>query len=148
MPSTHVNLNIHLVFSTKNRQCFLAESWRDRLFDYLGGITRNLGAIPWAVGGADEHAHVLLGMRAIHRLADLTRDIKQGSSRWIHETLQLWEFAWQEGYGAFSISQSHVEAERRYILNQAEHHRRVLFQEEYLEFLRRNGVEFDERYLW
>lgn len=148
MPATYSNLNVHFTFSTKNRQRCLAESWRGRLFEYMGGITRDLGAIPWAVGGTEDHGHLLAGFKPTHRIADMIGVIKQGSSRWIHETLQFWAFAWQEGYGAFSVSQSSVETVRAYILRQAEHHRTVSFEDEYRELLKRHRIAFDERYMW
>ncbi|HYY15329.1 MAG TPA: transposase, partial [Gammaproteobacteria bacterium] len=101
-----------------------------------------------AVGGTADHVHMLVGLRATHCLADVLREIKRPSSQWVHETLGVAEFAWQEGYGAFTVSASGIAAVKRYILRQEEHHRKKTFQEEYVAFLRRSGVEYDERYLW
>ena len=94
-----------------------------------------------------DHVHLLLGLKATHRLADVMRDLKRSSSAWVHENFRLPEFAWQEGYGAFSIGAKDREAVRVYIGNQAEHHRTRTFREEYMAFLRRSGLEYDERYL-
>ncbi len=148
MPSTHLSLHYHIVFSTKNRAPVIAESVRERLHAYLGGIVRNLNAVPEAIGGTADHVHLLLGMRATTPLADLVRDLKAVSSRWVHEEMRVLEFAWQEGYGAFTVSPSQRDAVREYIIRQEEHHRRRSFQKEYVELLKRSGVAFDEQYLW
>ena len=148
MPSTHLSLHVHVVFSTKERRAFIAEEWRERLHAFLGGALRTADAVPDAVGGTSDHVHLLVGLRATHRLSDLVRDVKQASSQWIHQTIRLPTFSWQEGYGAFSVSPSQCATVRRYIANQPEHHRKKTFQEEYREFLARAGVPVDERYLW
>lgn len=148
MPSTHLSLNCHIVFSTRNREPWIGQPWRDQLHAYIGGIISQMHGIPLAIGGVADHVHVLVGLRATHSLAEMVRDMKRGSSRWVHETRRLAAFAWQEGYGAFTVSPSRVEAARTYICNQAEHHRRKTFQEEYLELLKEANIEYDERYLW
>jgi REP element-mobilizing transposase RayT len=148
MPSTHLSLYCHLIFSTKDRQPLILDAWRERLHAYLGGVIRAEGAVPHAVGGTIDHVHVLIGLRATHRLADLVREVKSTSSQWIHETLGVRRFSWQEGYGAFSVSPGDLEQVRKYIEDQADHHRKASFQEEYVEFLLRNGVQYDPRYLW
>jgi REP element-mobilizing transposase RayT len=148
MASTHLSLHFHVVFSTKNRDPRIAAQWRERLHAYLGGVARNSGGIPEAVGGVADHVHLLLGLKATARPADVVRDIKAVSSKWIHDETDDRTFAWQEGYGAFSVSPSHCETVRNYIARQEEHHRKKSFQEEYLELLHRCGVDFDERYLW
>jgi REP element-mobilizing transposase RayT len=107
-----------------------------------------LGGVPFAVGGTGDHVHLLIGLRATHRLSDVLREIKVTSSKWVHETTGVRRFSWQDGYGAFSVSPGQADEVRKYIASQEEHHRRKTFQEEYLEFLKRNGVEYDERYLW
>jgi REP element-mobilizing transposase RayT len=104
--------------------------------------------VPVAVGGLADHVHLLVGLRATHRLADVLREIKTGSSEWAHTSLGKSEFAWQPGYGAYTVGPSNVERVKHYVLHQAEHHRMKTFQEEYVEFLRLGGVEYDERYLW
>ncbi len=148
MPSTHLSLHYHLVFSTKERRNFIDSAWRERLHAYLGGIIRSLDGIPQTVGGTGDHVHLLIGLRATHRLADVMRDLKSASSQWVHEEIGMAIFAWQEGYGAFTVSASNYEHVARYILRQEEHHRQRTFQEEYRELLDRSGVAFDERYLW
>lgn len=148
MPSTHLSLHVPIVFSTKDRRAFIADEWRDRLHAFLGGGVRTAGAVPDAVGGTSDHVHLLVGLRATHRLSDLVGDIKQTSSEWVHEAIGLATFSWQEGYGAFSVSPSQRQTVRQYIANQLEHHRKRTFQEEYQAFLKRTNVAFDARYLW
>ena len=148
MPSTHLSLHYHLIFSTKDRLAVMHKDWRARLHTYLGGIIKDMGGVPETVGGVEDHVHLLVGLRATHRLADVLRDLKSSSSQWVHEEMQKPLFAWQEGYGAFTVSASQIEAVKRYIAQQEEHHRKRTFQEEYLEFLRQSGVAYDEKYLW
>jgi len=148
MPSTYLSLHYHLIFSTKERHQFIVPSWRDRIHAYLGGTVRTLGGVPEVVGGTADHVHMLVGLRATHCLADVLREMKRSSSQWVHESIGLAEFSWQEGYGAFTVSASRIASVKQYILKQEEHHRKRTFQEEYVEFLRRSGVEYDERYLW
>jgi putative transposase len=147
MSSTHLSLHYHIVFGTKDHEPLIQPAWRGDLHAYLGGIIRTAGGIAESVGGGADHVHLLIGLRATHRLADLLRDLKSVSSGWVHHDIGLRAFAWQEGYGAFTVSPSQRGAVRRYIEQQAEHHRTRTFREEYLELLRRSGVEFDERYV-
>lgn len=121
--------------------------WRGDLHAYLGGIVRTANGIAESIGGVSDHVHLLLGLRATHRLADVMRELKTVSSGWVHNEIGLTGFAWQEGYGAFTVSASQRETVRRYIERQEEHHRTRTFREEYLELLRSSGVEFDERYI-
>jgi putative transposase len=148
MSSTHLSLHYHVVFGTKHQRPLMAADWRPRLHAYLGGTARTLDIVPEAVGGVADHVHLLLGMRATHRLADVMRDIKRASSAWVHETIGEKAFEWQDGYGAFTVSVSLLETVRNYIARQEEHHHKKTFQDEYVELLQRNGVEYDERYLW
>ena len=148
MPSTHLSLHFHIVFSTKDRFPFIVDDWRNRLHAYLGGAVRTAGCVPECIGGTADHVHLLIGMRATHRLADVVRDIKQSSSKWVHEEIGSKKFGWQDGYGAFTVAASQIETVKDYINNQVEHHRKRTFQEEYVEFLERSGVEYDKRYLW
>jgi REP element-mobilizing transposase RayT len=148
MPSTHLSLHFHIVFSTKDRYPFITDAWRLRLHEYLGGLIRAADGVPEAVGGTADHVHLLAGLRATHALATFVQDIKQTSSRWIHETIGINNFAWQPGYGAFTVSASNCPAVKEYIANQMEHHRVKSFQEEYVAFLQKHGVDYDEKYLW
>ena len=148
MPSTHLSLHVHITFSTKNREPLIANEWRERLHAFLGGTVRTAQCMPEAIGGTSDHVHLLIGIRATHRLADVMRDIKQASSKWVHETIGLKSFGWQDGYGAFTIGASQIDQVKGYIRNQDEHHRKRTFQDEYVEFLKRYGVEYDDQYLW
>ena len=106
------------------------------------------GAVPIAVGGTEDHEHILTGLRATHRLADVVKDIKVASSKWVHQEIGSRLFGWQSGYGAFTVSPSQIEKVRHYVLNQEEHHRKKTVQEEYVDLLKLAGVEYDEKYLW
>ena len=149
MPSSYTCLRYHLIWSTKHRQPLISEDIRDRLFQYIGGIIRDDGGKLLAAGGMPDHVHLLADIGKQHSVVDAIRDIKANSSGWIHKTFpQFQSFAWQTGYGAFTVSYSSVEAVKNYIANQAEHHRKRTFQEEFVEFLQRHGIEYDDRYLW
>ena len=148
MPSTHLSLHYHLVFSTKNRIPFIRTEWRPDLHAYLGGIVNGINGVPVAIGGVEDHAHLLIGLRAIHRLDYVVRDVKAGSSGWIHDEIRVKQFEWQSGYLGVTVSPSQIERVRRYILNQEKHHRRQSFQDEYLELLKLSAIEYDEQYVW
>jgi putative transposase len=148
MPSTHLSLHYHLVFSTKDRRPMILPEVQQQLHAYLGGIARGMGVTPLEVGGVRDHVHLVVGLNATHKLADVLRDIKGDSSRWAHDTLKLPTFSWQEGYGAFTISRSSLSRVREYVRNQEEHHRVRTFQEEYRTLLQKHEVVFDERFLW
>jgi REP element-mobilizing transposase RayT len=111
-------------------------------------VVRNAGGVPEAIGGVADHVHLLIGLGATNRVADVVRDVKAVSSRWVHEEIGHHSFAWQEGYGAFTVSASQRTIVCEYIARQDEHHRTRTFQEEYRETLHRSGVACDERYLW
>jgi REP element-mobilizing transposase RayT len=125
----------------------IAEPWREELHAYLGGIARDLRAVARSVGGTGDHVHILAGLKATQTLADVVRQIKCGSSAWIHRH-GVTKFQWQAGYGAFTVSSSQLPRVQRYIANQIEHHRTETFEEEYIDLLRLSGVEFDEKYLF
>ncbi|MCC6359378.1 MAG: IS200/IS605 family transposase [Phycisphaerales bacterium] len=140
-------LVIHAIFSTKDRRPLITPDIAARLHPYLGGIIRELNGTALTVGGVADHVHILMQIPATLSLSDAMRLIKTNSSKWAHETL-VPAFGWQTGYGAFSVSQSNIETVRRYIENQEEHHRHVTFQEEFIEFLKRHEIEYDEKYIW
>ena len=148
MPSTHLSLHYHLVFSTKNREAWFSMEQRKRVHRYLGGILRGMDGVAHAVGGTTDHVHIFAGLRATHSLADVMREVKSDSSSWIHRELGLPGFHWQEGYGGFTISASHIEKVRAYVLGQEEHHRTASFQEEYIRLLKKGLVEYEDRFLW
>ena len=135
MPSTHLSLHYHIVFSTKNREPWMTDDVIDRVHAYIGGTIKSMNGIAHAVGGVADHMHVFTGLRATHCLADVMRELKTESSKWIHRELNMPSFEWQEGYGGFTVSASHIDAVKSYVLNQAEHHRVRTFQEEYLTML-------------
>ena len=146
MGSTYLSLHYHLVFATKERRPFIRPEWRNRLHDYLGGTVRGLGAFSRMVGGVEDHVHLLIDLRATHCLADFMRELKKGSSAWVHETISDGEFGWQEGYAAFSVSAPALPGVTRYIENQEEHHRKKSSAEELEELLKLAGVEYNSKY--
>ena len=145
MRSTYLSLHYHLVFGTKYHRPTMASAWRPELHAYLGGTLRGLDAFPRGVGGVADHVHILVGLKATHRLSDVMRELKKASSKWVHQEIGFREFRWQEGYGAFTVSARGCDAVRRYIARQEEHHRRKTYRQEYEELLRRELVEFDVR---
>jgi putative transposase len=149
MPSTHTNLLYHIVFSTKCRIPFITTKLQDELYRYIGGIIRAEGGISLEIGGTIDHIHLLVKLKPAVSVSDMLARIKANSSKWANENkMELRKFGWQEGYGAFSVSESQVGAVAKYIRGQEEHHRKQTFQEEYLALLRRHKIEYDERYLW
>jgi putative transposase len=149
MPQSFAYLNCHIIFSTKNREPLLLPHFTTRLYQYIGGTVRAIGGSLLAAGGMPDHIHLSISMARQMSVAETVRDIKSNSSRWIHETVaDLRGFAWQSGYGAFSVSRSAFDEVKQYIAAQAEHHRVKSFQEEFLQFLKRHDMEYDERYIW
>jgi REP element-mobilizing transposase RayT len=147
--STFTCLNYHLVFSTRNREPLIDEVWQQRLFDYIGGIIRAQNGVLLSAGGMPDHIHLLAAINKSVAIADALRDIKANSSRWVHEEFpNHGGFAWQAGYGAFTVSYSALDSVRRYLASQKEHHRVRTFQEEFRALLARHEIEFDERYVW
>ena len=147
MSHTYVVLLVHCVFSTKNRRPLISEDMQPRLWSFIGGIARKNGFKALVVGGAADHLHVLLSLPATVPLAKAVQIVKGASSHWMNDTLKK-GFAWQEGYGAFTIGISQKLGTVAYIQSQAEHHRKRNFQEEFLAFLRKHNVEYDPRYVW
>ncbi|MBN1512482.1 MAG: IS200/IS605 family transposase [Phycisphaerae bacterium] len=142
-------LHYHLVFSTKNRLPQITPDLRERLYDYMGGIIKAERGLLLDAGGTEDHVHLLVSLPAHPSAADFLRLMKTNSSKWVHATFQQHRaFAWQSGYGAFSVSRSNDSEVRRYISSQQQHHRRMTFQEEFLAFLRRHEIAYDERYIW
>src|SRR5205823_4402610 len=148
MANTYTSLHYHIVFSTKNRDPFLVETVRQRLFAYLGGIARENKMTALEIGGVADHVHLLLSIPASLALSKAVQLLKGGSSHWLKETFpNVNDFAWQDGYAAFTVSQSQLDDVRAYIRSQPEHHRTKTFVEEYRAFLTRHRIEYDERYL-
>ena len=147
MGSTFVSLHYHFVFSTKGRHPFIVDAWRARLHEYLGGTVNGLKGVTQGVGGTADHVHLLVGLKTTHCVADFMRELKKASSAWVHETIGLKRFAWQEGYGAFTVSATARNQVKIYIANQEEHHRRKTFREEFEELLKRAGIDYDDKWL-
>ena len=149
MAHTSSNILVHLIFSTKQRLALIAPDMKAGLFAYIGGIVRQHHGVAVLVNGTADHVHMLLRMPTDHSTAEMARIIKANSSRWVHEK---WpdhaQFGWQTGYGAFSVSASNAEAVTKYIAEQEVHHQTRSFQEEFVAFLKKNGVSYDERYIW
>ena len=149
MAHTYVNLLVHVIFSTKDRRPHIDAELQSRLFAYMGGVLRDIGATPLIVNGMPDHVHQLVGLPSTRSIAEVIRVVKANSSKWVHEEFaSRRDFGWQSGYAAFSVSQSNVDAVRQYVADQEEHHRTVSFQEEYVAFLKRHGIVYDERYVW
>ena len=143
-----ISVHVHCVWTTKNRDPSLHSKLRERLWPYLGGIARENKMKALAIGGAADHVHTLISLPAMVSVAKAIQLLKGNSSKWIHETFsEMRSFEWQEGYGAFSIGVSAIDATRTYIQNQAEHHRRRTFREEFETMLRKHGFDFDESML-
>ena len=149
MSHSFTHILIHYIFSTKNREKLLAESLQSRIWSYMAGIAINNDIHPQIIGGVEDHVHALLLIPKTISVAKAVQLLKGGSSGWIHDTFpKLKNFAWQEGYGAFSVSLSNKQKVINYINNQKKHHRRKTFKEEFIEFLKRHEIEYDERYIW
>ncbi|HUE36099.1 MAG TPA: IS200/IS605 family transposase [Candidatus Acidoferrum sp.] len=149
MPQSLHVLSAHIIFSTKDRRPFITPAIRDRLWAYQSRILQNMECDSITVVGVSDHVHILCNMTKKFPTIKVLEILKKDSSKFI-KTLDsnLWQFQWQDGYGLFSVSPSHFEAVRKYILNQEEHHKKETFQEEYLRILKKYRAPFDERYLW
>ncbi len=148
MPGTYTKLLYHVVYSTKQRAQLIAADYQSRLYEYMGGIIRAEKGVALAIGGTLDHVHVLLRWRPDECLSTLMRNLKSNSSRWVHDVIPMMKsFHWQEGYAAFTVSESQLEAVAAYIRNQEKHHQRRTFQEELVELLRAHGVDYDPKYI-
>lgn len=140
---------LHLVYSTKHRSPWIPANVRPRLFAYQAGIFQEWESPALVIGGVEDHVHALFSLSKNQALKKIVEEVKKGSSKWMKaEGTGNADFYWQNGYAAFSVSQSNVEAVRRYLENQEEHHRRLTFQDELRGLLVKHEVEFDERYVW
>ena len=149
MPTSYACLYYHIVFSTRDRLPLITPEIRPRLHEYLGGIVRTRQGALVAAGGTADHVHLLVSLSKTRTIAADVQAMKASSSGWLHASVpRLAQFAWQEGYGAFSISYSGLPRVKAYLAQQEEHHRTVSFQEELVAFLQQHQVRYDERYLW
>lgn len=149
MTHTYTSLNIHLVFSTKERQPLITGQIREELYAYMIGILKNLKCKVISIGGVEDHVHILCQLHTEKTVSEVVRMVKANSSKWVNENNKIvGRFEWQRGYGAFTVSSSKVDAVVGYIGMQAEHHKTRSFREEFLLFLKNHAVECDEQYLW
>ena len=148
MESTLTNLLYHIVFSTKDREPLILPEIREDLHRYIGGILKGEGGVPLEIGGMSDHIHMAIKLRPIHALSDIMKKVKGNSSKWLNEQNRLTSrFSWQDGYGAFSVSESQISTVIRYVREQAKHHRRQTFKDEFIRILEHHRVEYDEQYL-
>ena len=149
MANTYTQIHIQAVFAVRNRSSIIMNSWKDELFKYMTGIIQNHEHKVLAINGMPDHIHIFFGMRPIQSLSDLMQDIKGDSSLWINKKgFVKGRFSWQQGFGAFSYSKSSISNVIRYIQNQEVHHKKRTFIEEYLGFLKKFEVDYDERYIF
>ncbi len=146
MSNTFSQLQFHIVFAVKYRDAIIADEWRDELFSYIAGIIKNHGHNPIAIGGYYDHVHILIGCRPTINIPILVKNIKLATNQWIQPKFKC-KFAWQDGYGVFTISKSHEKAVVQYIYNQQEHHSKIGMVDEFKRLLDVNGVGYEERYL-
>lgn len=149
MSRTFSNLLTHVVFSTKDREPMIVPELKAELHAYLGGLTRELKGKAYGINGTTDHVHMLISLPPNVSISDALRFLKSNSSGWVHDKWsRRRSFAWQLGYGAFSVSKSTVSGVLSYIGSQPAHHRRITFKEEFIEFLVKDEIEYDERYIW
>ena len=148
MANTYTKLNIHIVFHVKSTGICIKYEDLPKIFAYIGGVIRNIGGYPITVGGIENHIHILATMPKTMSVSEFVQKVKANSSRWIKTLGKYYEsFAWQEGYGAFCVSPSLLKKTIRYIETQEQHHHEISVRDEFIQFLKENGIEFDERYL-
>ena len=149
MPQSLAKNLIHLVFSTKNRQRILTDDARPALHACIATVLKDLDCPAIIINSVEDHIHLLFSLHRTVPLSKAVEDLKKSSSKWIkNQSPELSQFSWQSGYGAFSVSESHCAAVKNYISNQAEHHRKLSFQDEFRAILTKHDIDFDERYLW
>lgn len=149
MSQSLVKNYVHIIFSTKHRNDFIDESIEEELFAYISTISKNLSSPSIKIGGTDNHIHILLTLSPKYALTKVVQEIKAHSSRWIKTKGRKYQdFFWQDGYGAFSVSQKHIFATINYITNQREHHENEDFKTEFINILDKYKTDYDEKYLW
>ena len=149
MANTYTQIHIHFVFAVKFRDGIISPQWKDTLYKYITGTIHNNNHKLLAINGTSDHIHILIGLRPSQSISDLMKDVKQSSSKWINENkLVKGHFEWQEGYGAFSHSKSQINKVIDYIDNQESHHKKLTFKEEYLDFLKKFDVDYDEKFIF
>jgi REP element-mobilizing transposase RayT len=149
MANTYTQIHIHFVFAVKFRQRIIQSKWKEDLYKYMTGIIQNDNHKLLAINGMPDHIHILIGLRPAQSISDLMKNIKQSSSKWINENkLTNGHFEWQEGYGAFSYSKSQIGQVVNYIQNQELHHKKKTFRDEYLDFLEKFEVDYDDKFIF
>ena len=149
MAQSLAQIYVHIIFSTKGRHPFIEADIEPELYAYMAGAVKKMDGLPFLINGTSDHIHILSTLPRTVTLAKFIEEIKRPSSCWIKTKGRMYQkFAWQNGYGAFSVSSSRVDSVKRYIAGQKEHHRTVTFKEELLEFLRKYNIEYNEQYLW
>ena len=149
MANTYTQIHIQAVFTVQNKHCVIRNNWEEELFQYITGIIQSNGHKVLAINGMPDHVHIFFGMRPNQALSDLLQDVKGSSSKWINKKQFVnGNFSWQAGFGAFSYSKSHVDNVINYIKSQKTHHKKHTFIEEYLDFLKKFEIPFDERYIF
>lgn len=149
MANTYTQIHLHIIFAVKYRDSVIQTSWKDELYKYITGIVQERKHKLIIINGMPDHIHILIGMHPTQSIADLLQDIKGNSSTWINKRkLVRGKFEWQEGYGVFSYGKSQIKEVIKYIESQEEHHRHRTFREEYLNFLEKFEVEYDEKYIF
>ena len=149
MANTYTQIHIHFVFAVKFRDGIINSQWKNTLYKYITGTIHNNNHKLLAINGTSDHIHILIGLRPSQSISDLMKDVKQSSSKWINENkLVKGHFEWQEGYGAFSHSKSQINKVIDYIDNQESHHKKLTFKEEYLDFLKKFDVDYDEKFIF
>ncbi len=148
-PGTFTQLYVQLVFAVQNRDAVLNKNIRFRVFEYLSGILREMSHKSIIINGVSDHVHIFVGLNPARSISDTVHELKRSSSLFIkNEKLCSSKFSWQEGYGAFTYSKSHIDNVYKYIQNQEEHHKKITFREEYIDFLEKYDVPYDERFLF
>jgi REP element-mobilizing transposase RayT len=148
MSRTFTNLLTHVIFSTKDREPFIVPEIKFELLAYLGGLTRELKGKAYGINATADHVHLLISLPPVVSISEALRFIKSNSSGWVHDKRPRRSFAWQLGYGAFSVSKSNAPEVLKYIGNQEHHHRKWTFKDEFVDLLRRHEIDYDERYIW
>lgn len=149
MANTYNQIYIHLVFAVKYRDAVIDKSWRQELYQYMIGLIENRKHKVYAIGGTSDHIHILVSLSPKQAISELVLEIKRASSLWIKEKQFVrCQFAWQEGFGAFSYGKSQVDHVVKYIQNQEVHHAKRSFKDEYISFLKLFGIEYDEKYVF
>ncbi|MCD6091442.1 MAG: IS200/IS605 family transposase [Bacteroidales bacterium] len=149
MANTYSQAYFHLVFSPKNSKALICKSWKNELEKYITGIIQNHNHKLLAIGSMPDHIHIFIGYNLNHLIPDLVEEIKTSSNAWIkYNKLSKYKFEWQKGYGAFTHSHSNIDTVVKYILNQEKHHKKESFKDEYQEFLRKNDIKYNDKYIF